>query len=148
VRTGDRGLALVKKWEGLRLAPYKDAAGLWTIGYGHLIKEGEAFTRISGEEAEELLQDDLIRTERAVEELVDAVKKSEFDALVSFAFNVGTYALKTSTLLKLHNAGSRLDAAMQFSAWRMITDAKGEKKPNRGLLRRRLDEAALYLEDA
>jgi lysozyme len=147
MRTGLRGLAIIKKWEGLRLAPYKDAAGHFTIGYGHKILDTETFTRISGEEAEELLQEDLIRTERAVEELVDAVKKSEFDALVSFAFNVGTYALKTSTLLKLHNAGNRLDAAMQFPVWRIVT-VNGEKKPNRGLLRRRLDEAALYLEDA
>jgi lysozyme len=141
--TGSRGLALIKKWEGLRLAPYKDAAGLWTVGYGHLVKEGEHFTRISGEEAEELLQLDLIQAERAVEALAQQTKKSEYDALVSFTFNLGKRNLQESTLLKLHNAGERLEAARQFQNWHHAA-----RKPSRGLLRRRLEEAALYLEDA
>jgi lysozyme len=149
MRIGQRGLAIVKKWEGLRLAPYKDAAGLWTIGYGHLIKEGEVFTRINGEEAEELLQHDLILAERGVEKLAESAKPSEFDAMVAFAFNVGLGRLEASTLLKLHNAGERIAAALQFPVWHLITDPKTKvKKPARGLLRRRLDEAALYLEDA
>jgi lysozyme len=141
--TGSRGLALIKKWEGLRLAPYKDAAGLWTVGYGHLVKEGEHFTRISGEEAEELLQLDLLEAERAVEALAQQTKKSEYDALVSFTFNLGKRNLQESTLLKLHNAGERLEAARQFQNWHLAA-----RKPSRGLLRRRLEEAALYLEDA
>lgn len=141
--TGSRGLALVKKWEGLRLAPYKDAAGLWTVGYGHLIKDGEHFTRINGEEAEELLQLDLLEAERAVEELAQNPKPSEYDALVSFTFNLGKQRLKESSLLKLHNAGERLEAARQFQNWYFAA-----RKPHRGLLRRRLEEAALYLEDA
>jgi lysozyme len=141
--TGPRGLALIKKWEGLRLAPYKDSAGLWTVGYGHLVKEGEHFTRIGGEEAEELLAFDLLEAERAVEALTQQTRKSEYDALVSFTFNLGKRHLAESTLLKLHNAGERLEAACQVQTWRLVA-----RKPNRGLLRRRLEEAALYLEDA
>jgi len=141
MKIGPRGLALIKRWEGLKLKPYADAAGLATIGYGHLVKPGETFTRLSGEEAEALLVADLAIAEQAVTGLATDCRPSEFDALVSFAFNFGARRLEESTLLKLHNAGERLNAAMQFQNWH-----KAAGKPLRGLLRRRLEEAALYLE--
>lgn len=142
MKIGERGLALIKRWEGLRLTPYRDSAGHLTIGFGHMILPGETFVRLEDGEAEALLGRDLAKTERVVTKLVPACRQSEFDAFVSFAFNLGAYALQQSTLMKLHKAGDRLNAAIQFTAWH-----HAGVKPLRGLLRRRLEEASLYLED-
>lgn len=143
MKTGPRGLALIKRWESLRLKLYQDSAGLSTIGWGHLIKAGETFTSISAKDADTLLVADLSIAEQSVTGLATTCRQSEFDALTSFTFNLGAGRLEQSTLLRLHNAGERLDATLQFTSWIKVNGIR-----SRGLLRRRLEEAALYLEDA
>jgi GH24 family phage-related lysozyme (muramidase) len=101
--TGDKGVELICQFEGLKLERYRDAVGLWTIGYGHLIlkEEMEKLTKITTGEAKTLLRKDLKRTEDGVKKLLThSATQSQFDALVSFAFNLGVGNLKKSTLLK------------------------------------------------
>ena len=111
-RTGDKGIQLICQFEGLRLERYRDAVGLWTIGYGHLIlkEEMEKLTKITTGEAKDLLRKDLKRTEDGVKKLLNnASTQNQFDALVSFAFNLGVGNLKKSTLLKSWNkAGGKV----------------------------------------
>lgn len=148
MRAGERCLKLIKGFEILRLEPYDPIPGDGrkepTIGYGHLIKRGEEelYRKITVEEALTLLRNDVRDAERAVEAAVKwPPRQSEFDALVSFVFNLGASRLLESTLLRLHNEGRRLDAAKQFQRWNATPGAE------RGLLIRRFLEAALYLED-
>ncbi|WLI75099.1 lysozyme [Kosakonia sp. H02] len=139
---GEAGLALIKSFEGLRLEKYKDAVGKWTIGYGHLILPNESFPRpITEAEAEALLRADLQMTERGVHKLVTVdLNQNQFDALVSFTFNLGAGNLQTSTLLKLLNQGQYAQAADQFPRWN-----KAGGKVLAGLTRRREAERGLFL---
>lgn len=134
----DKGINLIKSFEGLRLQAYQDSVGIWTIGYGHTqdVHEGMA---INESEAEQLLRDDLARFEHGVEDMAGDCTQGQFDALVSFAFNLGLQALKTSTLLRLHKAGDHAGAEEQFMRW---TKAGGRVLS--GLVRRRAAEAELY----
>ena len=137
-----RCIDLIKRFEGCRLEAYQDSVGVWTIGYGSTmgVKQGD---RISAQQAETLLRADLSRFESGVSAFVTApIKQSQFEAIVSLAFNVGMGNVKNSTLLKLTNQKQYLQAAQQFQKWNL---AGG--KPLLGLLRRRLAEAQLYLED-
>ena len=105
MRTSDNGIDLIKSFEGLRLESYQDSAGVWTIGYGttHGIKSG---MRITQEEAEEMLRNDVAWFEKAVRNLLPIdLTQSEFDALVSFCYNLGAAALEQSTLRKRLLAG-------------------------------------------
>jgi len=100
MRTSNNGIDFIKSFEGLRLESYQDSAGVWTIGYGttHGIKPG---MRITQEEAEEMLRNDVAWFEKAVNTLLPiGLTQSEFDALVSFSYNLGATALETSTLRK------------------------------------------------
>ena len=109
MQTSNRGIALIKSFEGLRLKAYKCSAGIWTIGYGHTnrVREGQTITE---EEAESLLREDLRTFEVGVSSLVTVfLHQCQFDALVSFAFNLGVGALKTSTLLKKINGRASMD---------------------------------------
>ena len=134
------GLALIKQYEGCRLEAYRCAAGVLTIGYGSTgshVKEG---MKITQPEADQLLSLDLVRFERAVISLANKPSQPQFDALVSFAFNLGEGALRSSTLLKLHNQGLYIDAANQFTRWN-----KAAGRVLLGLTRRREAEKKLYL---
>lgn len=137
----DEGLGLIKKFEGLRLDVYDDVAGKPTIGYGHLIKPGETFDRITEDEADSLLLSDVQNTVKCVTNLVrTAVSQNEFDALVCFAYNLGCRALQNSTLLRLINVGDMEGAAEQFLRW----DIAGGKEVQ-GLTNRRIAERAVFL---
>lgn len=143
MKTGDRGLALIKSFEGLRLEAYRDAAGILTIGYGSTGPHVTPGLRITEDRAEELLRADVERFERAVEAMVRLpLKQHEFDALVSFCYNVGAGAFSNSTLLREMNLGNRLKVGQEFVKW---IYAGG--RPLRGLLRRRLTEALLFIGD-
>lgn len=134
------GLAHLKQWEGLKLNPYKDAAGLWTIGYGHLLKPGEWWDSITEAQASSLLAQDVGTAEDAVNSLVKVkLAQTQFDALVSFVYNVGVGAFRRSTLLKLLNAGDYAGAAAQLPAWR-----KAGGQVIQGLVNRRNAELALF----
>ena len=113
----EKGLALIRQFEGLRLSAYRCPAGIPTIGYGSTagVKLGQAIT---AERAEQLLREDVRQFEAAVSRLVKVpLTQGQFDALTSFAFNLGAKALEKSTLLRLLNAGDYSGAAAQFERW-------------------------------
>jgi len=140
VKTSSKGLELIKEFEGCRLTAYNCASGVLTIGYGHTGPDVFNGQSISMDEAESLLVQDLHRFERAVREVVTVpLTQNQFDALVSFTFNVGAGALSSSTLLRLLNAGDYEGAAGQFSRW-----VNGANGPLPGLVRRRAAEQALF----
>ena len=137
---GQKGLDLIKRFEGLRLRSYLCPANVWTIGYGHTgaVKRGQ---QITSEQAEELLKSDLVRFEKIVSESVNVpLKQQQFDALVSLAFNIGTNAFANSTLVRMLNAANYAGAADQFLRW---NQAGGRVLD--GLTRRRQAERALFL---
>lgn len=140
MKISQRGLDLIKKFEGLRLTAYRCPAGVLTVGYGSTgphVKQGMVITE---DEAEALLRKDVARFEDGVNHIVGPCTQGQFDALVSFAFNLGLGALMSSTLLKRHKAGDFAGAAAQFARW---VNAGGRRLP--GLVSRRKAEAELYL---
>lgn len=145
MRTSPAGRAFVGAHEGLRTRAYRDAVGVWTIGYGHTAAAGSptpaAGMTITAAEAEAILARDLAVFERAVEGLAKVpLAQHEFDALVSFAFNLGAANLAGSTLLRKLNAGDRAGAAAEFGRWN-----KAGGRVLAGLTRRRAEERALFL---
>lgn len=137
-----RNKEIIKQSEGLRLEAYLCPAGVWTIGYGHTGKDVVEGMKITRGEAEELLEGDLEKFEKDILKMVKVgLTQNQFDALVSFTYNVGGGALKTSTLLKKLNAGDYMGAADEFLKW---TKAGGKELP--GLVKRRRTERALFLE--
>lgn len=142
MRTSQRGVDLIKRHEGLRLTAYPDPATggePWTIGYGTTAGVRPGMT-ISSARAEEMLQADLPRFEAAVSRLVTVpLDQHQFDALVSFTYNLGEGNLRSSTLLKKLNAGDYAAAAAQFERW--VTAAG---KPLPGLVKRRAAERAMF----
>ena len=139
MKLSPHGRDLIRKHEGLRLSAYTDAAGVWTIGYGHTGPDVKPGGKISRQEAEALLDKDLARFEAGVRRHAPFASQNQHDALVSFAFNVGLSAFARSTLLRMHKAGDFKGAARQFPRW---IHAGGRALP--GLKRRRAAEAALY----
>ena len=133
------GISLIKKFEGCELESYKCAAGVWTIGFGstHNIEEG---MNISKDRAEELLLEDIAEFEESVLESVDMpMSQHQFDALVSWTFNLGPSNLKASTMLKVLNNGNYEDVPEQIKRWN-----KAGGKVLDGLIRRREAEALLF----
>ena len=140
MRLNERGLELIKSFEGLKLKAYLCPAGVPTIGYGCTegVKMGMTITL---EQAESMLLAELEEFDAGVTKLVKVeLTGDEHSALVAFAYNVGLGALKSSTLLKMLNAGDKAGAAEQFLRW---NKAKG--KVLAGLTRRRKAERALFL---
>ncbi len=134
------GIDLIKHWEGFRSNAYLCPGNVWTIGYGHTKNVYQGMC-ISKAQAEELLKEDLKHFENAVRKFVTVkLNQAQFDALVSFTFNVGVYAFKKSTLLRLVNQGSFKGAANQFDRW---VYANRKKLP--GLIKRRAEEKQLFL---
>lgn len=143
MQLSQRGLDLIKEFEGLRLKAYPDIGGVPTIGYGTTGPDIKLGMEITKAEAEDLLRKDVAAFEAGVSNLVKAtINQNEFDALVSFSYNVGLGALKTSTLLRLLNNGTdRSVIASEFLRWNKV-----DGKPVEGLTRRRKAEQALFLE--
>ena len=139
MRTSQQGLDLIKSFEGLRLSAYKCPADVWTIGYGTTagVKPGQMITP---ERAEELLRDDVTMVEEQVLRTIKVpLKQGQFDALVSFTYNLGAGNLASSTLARLLNAGDYLGAAAQFDRWN-----KAGGKVLKGLVARRAAERAMF----
>lgn len=139
MKTSPKGIALIKEFEGLRLKAYKCPGGVWTIGYGHTagVKSGMV---ISEAQAEEYLKADLIVFERYLNGHGLALNQNQFDALVSFIYNVGTGNFSNSTLLRKVRANPQDNSIMdEFLRW---VYSKGRVLP--GLQRRRLAEMKLY----
>ncbi|MCM7773479.1 lysozyme [Enterobacter asburiae] len=148
----ERGIALIKQYEGVRLSSYRDSAGVWTIGYGHTgdVHAGQTISELT---ALTLLQADVMVCEKLLHHIVEVpVSQGQFDALVSFLYNVGPGKpgvksgfrfLKSgspSTMLTCLNAGRYQEAAGQFPLW---VYAGGQRLP--GLVRRRAAEQRLFL---
>lgn len=138
----------MKQWEGLRTKAYRDAGGVWTIGYGHTATAGSPVPRrgqvITESEAERILLRDLTQYEQAVEDLVKVkLNNNQFAALVSFTFNVGIGAFKKSTLLKKLNNGNFNAIPTELTKW---TKAGGKKI--QGLVNRRAGEAGLWVKES
>lgn len=145
MQTSDKGIALIKQFEGCKLTAYQDSVGVWTIGYGwtqHVDgKPIRAGMTIKQETAERLLKTGLVSYESDVSRLVKVVlTQGQFDALVSFTYNLGARSLSTSTLLRKLNAGDYAGAADEFLHWN-----KAGGKVLNGLTRRREAERALFL---
>ncbi len=145
MKMSQNGIDLLKRFEGLELEAYQDIAGIWTIGYGHTGPDVKPGQRISEREAENLLRQDLRPREQAVERLTNVdLNQNEFDALVSFVYNVGIEAYRGSTARRRLNKGDRLGAADALTWWNKAT-VGGVLRPVTGLTRRRASERALFL---
>lgn len=141
METNQKGIELIKRFEGCKLQSYKCPAGVWTIGYGHthMVKPGQSITE---KQAETLLRNDLAVFERGVTSATAGcfLTSNQFSALVSFAFNVGVANLRNSTLLKKVRSNPDDKAiAYEFRKW---VYANG--KPLDGLAKRREAESDLY----
>lgn len=143
------GLDLIADFEGFRADLYNDAAGHATIGYGHLVHKGPITQAdrngpfgkgITQEQGRDLLKKDAAQAVAAVRKAVTVdLSQNQFDALVSFTFNVGAGALNGSTLLKKLNARDFAGAANEFGKW-----VKAGGKELAGLVRRRKAEADMF----
>ena len=143
----DRGLTLIKEFEGFRANAYKCPAGVLTIGFGHTSEAGPPVVRegmrITEPEATAMLRRDVLRFERAVLAAIDRQPtQAQFDALVSFCYNVGPGALRQSSVLRHFNNGNIPAAADAFRLWN-----KGGGKVLKGLVRRREAERELFLSE-
>lgn len=137
----DKGLSLIKQFEGLSLTVYKDAVGLATVGWGHMDRGMAVGSTISLDEANRLLRDDLKMTEDGIGRLLTvSVTSNEFSALVCFAFNVGLANLKSSTLLRKVNSGDSKAAADEFQRWN-----RAAGRVLAGLTKRREAERQLFV---
>lgn len=137
-KIGQAGLALIKQFEGCRLAAYQCSAGVWTIGYGHTAGVHKGM-KITQAQAEEYLKHDVAKFEKYVNNpsyvpFTDKLNQNQFDALVSFAFNLGQGNVKKLCTGRVMN---QIPSAMQ-----QYCKAAGKTLP--GLQRRRKAEAALY----
>ena len=140
VKLSDKGLGFIKLKEGFRSKPYREGANEWTIGYGHYIQPGEVYTSLTREEAHLLMLQDITPMEEAINRLVIVpLTQNQFDALVSFMYNVGISQFKTSTLLKKLNLGDYEGAAQELPRWDKV-----QGKQNAGLHSRRLAEMHLF----
>lgn len=149
MQTSQFGRGEIARREGTKLTAYQDSAGVWTIGVGHTSAAGAPKVtkgmKISAWDADQILSRDLRAVEATVASAVKvSLNQNEFDALVSFVFNVGGGAFKGSTLLRKLNAGDRVGAADQFLVWNKITRG-GKKVALAGLTSRREAERRQFL---
>lgn len=139
MKISEKGIELIKHFEGLYLKAYKCPAGIWTIGYGHTkdVREGQVITE---QEATDLLKSDLTHCENVVNQFIKVpLNQGQYDSLVSFTFNLGSGNLKSSTLLKLLNNSDYHGASQEFIKWN-----KAAGKVLAGLTRRRESERNLF----
>ena len=135
----NKGIELIKKFEGCRLKAYQDSVDVWTIGYGHTegVYEG---MEISQHQADIMLGSDLVKYANYINEYVTvSLNPNQFDALTSWVYNLGPGNLKSSTMLKVLNEGSYDDVPFQIKRWN-----KAGGKVLKGLVRRREAEAELF----
>lgn len=140
MKTSQTGLGLIKQFESLKTSAYRCPAGVLTVGYGHTagVKEGDKITQT---QADKFLLQDVAGAEADVNRLVTvALNQNQFDALVSFTFNLGGKNLASSTLLKRLNEGNYRAAADQFGRWVFASNVM-----LKGLVKRRAAEKALFL---
>lgn len=140
MKNSKNGIRFIQQWEGCRLTSYQDGGGVWTIGTGHTrgVTAGQTITQV---QADQYLDDDLQSVNNALNSVVSApVNQNQYDALSSFTFNLGSGALKHSTLLRLLNQGNYAGAADEFPKW-----CFDNGKVIQGLVNRRNAEQSLFL---
>ena len=139
MKTSLEGIDLIKHFEGCELEAYKCPAGVWTIGYGHIkgVQQGDVITE---QQADDMLVEELEEYENYIHNLVSCpLNQNQFDALVSWVYNLGSSNLQASTLLKVLNAGDYAGVPAQMLRWN-----KAGGKVLEGLTRRRQAEADLF----
>ena len=148
-KTGKAGIDMIKAFEGFRASPYKCSAGVPTIGYGATFYPGGKKVTmtdpaITEEQAVGLLANMLVSFEKYVDSYcIDTITQNQFDALVSFAYNLGPANLKASTLLKKVNINPNDESiSLEFMKW-----VKAGGKTLKGLVRRREEESKLYFKN-
>ena len=141
MKTSNDGIALIKKYEGCKLTAYKCPAGVWTIGYGHTRGVTKGMT-ITQEIADLLLREDVAPIEKHLNDMRIQWRQGQFDACVSFIFNLGIGNFNTSTLKKRILEGAKKDKEIvsEFKRWN-----KAGGKVLSGLVRRREEEAATWM---
>ena len=142
MKISEEGKALIKKFEGCELTAYQDAVDVWTIGYGHTKKvcQGDCITQ---EEADQMLEDELIEYEDYVNDMVTVdLQQNEFDSLVAWTYNLGPSNLKSSTMLKEINAKNFSRVPSEMRRWN-----KAGGKTLDGLIRRREAESLLFMNE-
>lgn len=142
MRISSQGLALIERYEGFSSHAYICPAGVLTIGYGHVLLPYEFYPDgINAELARLLLTRDVHKAQSAVIRFIDVpLTQAQFDALVSFTFNVGAAALQRSTLRQVINRAEHTQAPRQFLRW-----VRSNGRILAGLVARRQAEAILYL---
>jgi GH24 family phage-related lysozyme (muramidase) len=142
MKLSKNGVDLIKNFEGFRNKAYKCPAGVWTAGFGSTGPDIGPNTVFTAEQAEARLQNDVKRFEDVVNNSVFVkLNQNEFDALVSFVYNVGPAAFRGSTLLKNLNEGAdRTIVASEFPRW-----VRADGSVNQGLINRRQAEKSLFL---
>lgn len=146
MKTSADGRRFIEAFEGRRLTAYQDSVGIWTIGFGHTTAAGEPYiTRdmtITGDEADRILAADLAKVERQVLGCIkQPLNQAQFDALVSFTFNLGQGNLSRSSLARRVNAGD-YEVAGEFIKWNRAGNQVLD-----GLTRRRKAEARMWSGD-
>lgn len=141
----EAGLALIKEFEGYRGAAYRDAIGVWTIGYGHTSSAGAprvfAGQKISSVEASDILARDVAVFSAAVRQAVKVpLNANQFSALVSFTYNVGPGNFLKSSVLRVINAGDFDQVPTRLNLW-----VKAGGRTLKGLVRRRKAEGVLFM---
>lgn len=140
MQLGPKGRALIQSFESLRLQAYQDQRGIWTLGWGHTLGV-VPYQTCTLDEADGWFTDDTQSAVNAVIRTVDIpLSQEQFDALVSFTFNVGQGAEAHSTLVSYVNQSNFVAAAAEFPKWNHVNGV-----PNAGLSRRRAAEQALFL---
>jgi lysozyme len=146
MKMSEQGLALIKRWEGFRASAYRDAVGVWTIGYGHTSMAGaphvERGMSITRGEADTILRRDVAMfAEGVTKSLQVTLSDNQFSALVSFAYNVGLGNWRKSSVLAAVNRRDFAAVPRRLQLW---NKAGGQVLP--GLINRRAAEAALFAE--
>lgn len=141
-RVNQIAVDFIKEKESCRTSAYKDLGGVWTIGYGHTGPEVQEGLQWSSSECEATLARDVEKVEEQVKALVKVpLNDNQMAALISFAYNLGVGALKRSELLSIINRADYLHASTGFMNWASV-DGRRVK----GLVKRRLEEALLFLD--
>lgn len=145
MKISDAGMDLIKRFEGCELEAYRDAVGVWTIGYGHTAQAGPPAPfpgqKITQAEAEALLRRDLASYEAAVRSCVGREpSQAQFDAMTSLCYNIGPGAFRGSSVVRRFNDGDDRAAADAFLMWN-----KAGGKVLRGLTKRRNAEREMFL---
>lgn len=134
---------IIRKWEGLRLTAYQDQVGIWTVGYGSTGKNITRGTKITEDQADEMLRQRVLEDYNWLKKWV-TLNDNQFGACLSLMYNIGRANFKSSSLFTHLKNRNYEEVGRQFLRWKYIT-INGVKKVSDGLYNRRVDEKNLFL---